>query len=145
MDLVARFQEYADAFEEVFENDDWYRLEPYFTEDAVYEIHAQAPIASRHEGRDEVFVALKVSLDNNDRRFDSRDLEVTEGPEIRDGGVWLRWRVRYTLDGTPGVELEGIETAYFEGDRISLLEDTFTDESQKGFFEFLSKYGSTLA
>ena len=36
MDLVTRFAQYADAFEEVFVNDDWSSLEPYFTENAVW-------------------------------------------------------------------------------------------------------------
>lgn len=43
MSQVRRFQEYADAFEKVFENDDWSVLEPYFTEDAVYETIAGPP------------------------------------------------------------------------------------------------------
>ena len=43
MSALARFQQYAEAFEEVFESDDWSHLEPYFTEDAVYEIHAAPP------------------------------------------------------------------------------------------------------
>jgi hypothetical protein len=144
VDLIARFQQYADAFEEVFESDDWSLLEPYFTENAVYEIHAAPPFGARNEGREKVFAALKASLDGNDRRFDSRDLEITEGPELRDGAVWFRWRVRYGRAGTPGMVMEGIETARFEGDRIALLEDTFTEESQAGVLEFLGAHGDRL-
>lgn len=144
MDLLARFQEYADAFEEVFESDDWSRLEPYFTENAVYEIHAAPPFGARNEGREEVFAALKASLDANDRRFDSRALEILEGPELRDGNVWFRWRVRYGQVGTPGMVMEGIETARFEGERIAVLEDTFTEESQAAVMQFLGAYGDQL-
>lgn len=144
MDAIARFQEYADAFEEVFESDDWSRLEPYFTEHAVYEIHGAPPFGARNEGREQVFAALKASLDANDRRFDSRELEILEGPQIREGAVWFRWRVRYGRTGTPGVVMEGVETARFEGDRIALLEDTFSEESQKAVLQFLGEYGERL-
>ena len=144
MSSLARFQQYADAFEEVFESDDWSHLEPYFTKDAVYEIHAAPPFGARSEGRDEVFAALKASLDGNDRRFDSRELEVLEGPELRDGAVWFRWRVRYERAGTPGMAIEGVETARFEGERIVLLEDTFTEESQAAVLQFLGAHGDQL-
>jgi hypothetical protein len=144
VNTLARFQQYADAFEEVFENDDWSLLEPYFTEDAVYEIHAAPPFGARSEGRDNVFAALKASLDGNDRRFDSRELEVLEGPELRDGVVWFRWQVRYQLAETPGVVIEGVETARFDGERIALLEDTFTEESQAAMLQFLGAHGDRL-
>jgi hypothetical protein len=141
---LARFQQYADAFEEVYESDDWPQLEPYFTENAVYEVHAGPPFGSRAEGRDQVFAALKTSLDMNDRRFDSRTLEVLEGPEIRDGAVWFRFRASYGLAGTAGMAIEGVETARFEGDRIALLEDTFTEESQASVLQFLGAHGDKL-
>ena len=144
MSLIDRFQQYADAFEEVFESDDWSRLEPYFTENAVYEIHGAPPFGARTEGREKVFAALKTSLDSNDRRFDTRDLEMLDGPELRDGAVWFRWRVRYGRAGTPGVVMEGTETARFEGDRIALLEDTFTEESQAAVLKFLGAHGDQL-
>ena len=43
MDSLTRFGQYAKAFEEVFVNDDWTHLEPFFTEDAVYEIPGGPP------------------------------------------------------------------------------------------------------
>ena len=144
MSEINRFQQYADAFEEVFVNDDWSLLEPYFTEDAVYEIHAAPPFGARSEGRDTVFAALKASLDGADRRFDTRKLEVLEGPELRDGAVWFRWRASYERAGTPGVAIEGIETARFEGDRIALLEDHFSEESQAAMLQFLGAHGDKL-
>jgi hypothetical protein len=144
VNALARFQQYADAFEEVFESDDWSLLDPYFTEDAIYEIHAGPPFGARSEGRDNVFAALKASLDGNDRRFDSRELEVLEGPELRDGAVWFRWQARYQRAETPGMVIEGVETARFEGERIALLEDTFTEESQAAVLQFLGAYGDRL-
>ena len=37
MSIVDRYQAYADAFEQSYEDDDWSHVEPFFTEDAVYE------------------------------------------------------------------------------------------------------------
>ena len=37
MSIKDRYQAYADAFEESYVDDDWSRMEQYFTEDAVYE------------------------------------------------------------------------------------------------------------
>ena len=36
MTNLERFQAYADAFEATYADDDWQRLEEYFTTDAVY-------------------------------------------------------------------------------------------------------------
>jgi hypothetical protein len=125
MDPIERFQQYADAFEDFFEKDDTTLLEPYFTEDAVYETLADPPLGECVEGRAAVLAYLKKSVDSFDRRFESRELEILEGPEVRDGAVWLRWRGRYRVSGAPALEMEGEETVTFEGDRIRRLEDRF--------------------
>ena len=44
---LERFGQYAAAFEQAFESDDWSVLEPYFTEDAVYESSASPSLAIR--------------------------------------------------------------------------------------------------
>jgi len=102
-------------------------------------VRPSAPVA-----RGKAFAALKASLDAIDRRVDSRELEILEGPELRDGAVWFRWRASYGLAGTPGIAIEGAETARFEGDRIALLEDTFTEESQAAALQFMGAYGDRL-
>lgn len=38
MSRIPRFIAYAAEFEKAFESDDWSLLEPFFSEDAVYEI-----------------------------------------------------------------------------------------------------------
>jgi len=141
---IARFGEYAAAFEEAFKGDDWSVLEPYFTEDAVYELFGGPPFAGRHEGRDAIFSALKASLDSFDRRFDTRELDLLEGPEIRDDAVWMHWRVTYTLEGAPELSIEGEERAYFDGDRIRRLEDQFADEASKTTLAYFEQYAAKL-
>lgn len=141
---LERFAAYAAAFEKAFENDDWSVVEPFFTENAVYETFAVAPFGGRHEGRDAVMAQFKTVLDTFDRRFDVRELQPLEGPEERDGSVWMRWRVTYKREGMPDIVLDGEETAFFEGDRIRRLEDRMPEESVKGVTETLGAHGDKL-
>jgi hypothetical protein len=144
MDALTRFQEYAVAFEEVFRSDDWSALEPYFTENAVYEVLGGAPFAGLHEGRDAVFAHLKSSLDGFDRRFASRKLELLEGPVLRDGSVWFRWRASYGSPGLPELVIDGEETLSFEGERIQRLEDAFSPEMSSITESWFAAYGERL-
>lgn len=89
MGSLERFMKYAAAFEESVRDDDGSRIEPLFTEDAVYETFADAPFGGRLEGRDAVLAHFKASLDGFDRRFDERILELLEGPREQDGSVWI--------------------------------------------------------
>jgi ketosteroid isomerase-like protein len=125
VDPIGRFGEYAAAFEVAFENDDWSAVEPYFSEDTVYEILGGPPFAGKWEGRKAVLEYLKASLDGFDRRFETRELELLEGPELRDGAVWIRWRGTYRAGDAPPFVMEGEETARFRGERIAHLEDRF--------------------
>ena len=83
-------------------------------------------------------------LDQFDRQFDSRSLELSEGPEERDGKVWCRWVATYTLAGAPDLRLEGEETAEFEGDRIRRLEDRMPRETTDGAVAFMAEHGAKL-
>jgi len=59
MSLLDRFQAYAAAFEDAYKSDDWSRLEPYFTDDAVYEIPGGPPLGVCHEGRAAILEGLR--------------------------------------------------------------------------------------
>ncbi len=144
MDLMARFQEYAAAFEDFFQSDDVDTLKPFFSENAVYEITGGEPLAGRHEGRDAVIAHLKSSLDAFDRRFDSRRLDLLEGPVLRDGAVWLRWRASYKTAGVAELVIDGEETVHFEGDRIALLEDDFPPQASHLMQQWFTHYGDLL-
>ena len=145
MDPIARFQEYAAAFEQVYKSDDWSLIEPYFTEDAVYEILGGQPFAGNHEGRDAVLAHLKRSVDGFDRRFETRELEILEGPEQEGSSVWLRWRGSYRSPGLPELVIDGEETALFEDGRIRRLEDRFPLEASSILEAWLEANGSRLA
>lgn len=145
MDPLERFGAYAAAFESFYDSDDLAILEPFFTEDAVYEISGGPPFAGRHQGRDAVLAYLKRSVDGFDRRFASRELELLGGPELRKGAVWLRWRANYRSPGLPELSIDGEETVEFEGDRIRVLRDDFALQASAIVAHWFDHYGGELA
>jgi hypothetical protein len=144
LSIVQRFADYAAAFERTVQTNDTSHIEPFFTEDAVYETTGGQPFEGRHEGREQVFAHLIESLDGLDRRFATRELEVLEGPLEREGNVWMHWRARYTKPGLPDLVIEGDETAHFDGDRIQRLVDDFDRESVDSMLAYLAEHGEAL-
>jgi hypothetical protein len=144
MSNAAQFGVYAAAFEKAFESDDWSVVEPFFTENAVYEIGLEPPMGGRIEGRDAILAYFKESVDQFDRRFESRELALLEGPREEGRSVWIRARATYRAEGVPEFALELEETAHFEGDRISRLEDRYEPAMQEQIAAYLAEYGAKL-
>jgi hypothetical protein len=132
-----RYQAYADAFELSFEDDDWSRIESFFTEDAVYEGDPDA------RGRDAVLAKLRGGVDAFDRNMDSRTPDF-QPPTLEGDTVTVNWSMTYTKAGAPDLLISGVETAVFEGDRISLLRDTFDPDSQKTLEQWMTQHGAAL-
>jgi len=139
MSIENRFMEYAQAFEATFEDDDWSRLEPFFTEDAVY----RAPPDEDAHGRDAVIAKLKGSVESLDRRMDGREAAL-QMPLIDGDTLRVHWQVSYSKAGCPDLVISGVETAEFEGDRIRVLEDKFDSEAEARFGEWMAAYGGGL-
>ena len=122
MDIVERYRAYADAFEETFADDDWSRLESFFTEDASY-----SPGRQSASGRDAVFALLKKGIDDFDRRMDTREVEflkvASQGDEVH-----VDWKASYTRAGLPDLSFSGREIARFAGDRIAELRNEWEPE-----------------
>lgn len=144
MSSVERYAAYAEAFEQAYASDDWSVLEPYFTEDAVYNTIAPPPLGGRHEGRATILRDFQSAVNGFDRRFTSRRIELIEGPVEKDGAVWMKWAAIYTLDGAPEFRMEGEERAIFEGDRISLLEDTIPESEGQRLGAYMEAHGDKL-
>ena len=144
MSITERFIGYAAAFEEAYATDDWSKLDPFLTDDAVYETFAEPPFGNRVEGRTAVKAAFKQLCGGFDRRFDSRAVEMLEGPTERNGTVWFRWAATYTLAGAPPLRMEGEETAIVAGDRIRLLEDRMPTTVGQHVLAYLAEHGSKL-
>ena len=138
MDILNRFQSYAEAFELTYEDDNWSRLEEYFTQDAVYQCGPEDAI-----GRKAVLLKLQSSVNALDRKMDSRRLDF-QTPTLEGRTLTAAWTVTYTKTGKPNLVLSGVETAIFEGNRIKILRDEFTQKTEKSMGEWMAKYGAML-
>ena len=144
MSYIERFGEYAAAFEVAYASDDWSGVEPFFTEDAVYEAGIEGLLGGRIEGRDEILRYFRRVLEKFDRRFASRELKMLDGPREEGSSVWIRGAAIYRADGVPELVLELEETAEFEGDRIRQLRDTYTPEMEKAVRAYAETHRATL-
>ncbi|MFQ5513440.1 MAG: nuclear transport factor 2 family protein [Myxococcota bacterium] len=142
--MLDRFVSYALAFEEAVISDDWSVVATFFTDDAVYETNNGPPFGGIRDGRTAILSFFRQSLDEFDRRFDSREGELIEGPSEKDGAVWIRWAARYRVAGAPELRIEGEERAYFEGDRIRRLVDHIPDEVNERIARFMSANAAAL-
>ena len=144
MSKTAHFGVYAAAFEKAYVSDDWSVVEPFFTEDATYHIDLDPPMGGCIEGRAAILAYFKDSLDGFDRKFDSRDLALLEGPKEDGESVWVRGRATYRAAGVPDFVLELEETAHFEGDRIRRLEDCYDSAMKQQISAYLNEHGAKL-
>ena len=144
MSKIPRFAEYAATFEKSVASDDWSLLEPFFTEDAVYDIPAAPPLGGHIEGRAAILAWFEDIVDRFDRRFESRELALLEGPKETGDAVWIRGSATYRAKGVPAFVLELEETAHFDGDRIRLLEDRYEPAMQQAVADYLAAHGAKL-
>ncbi len=144
MSKSANFGVYAAAFEKAFESDDWSLVEPFFTEDASYEVYLEPPMGGCFEGRASILAYFKAAVDEFDRRFESRELELVGGPKEDGESVWVRGRATYRAAGVPDLVFELEETAFFEGDRIRRLEDRYEPAVEQLIVAYLNEHGERL-
>ena len=137
MSLVERYRAYAADFERTFADDDWSRLEQYFTEDATYSTPANG---LRVSGREAVLAVLRTAVSKFDRRCDTRSLHTTAGPHEAGNEVLREWAATFTLEGAPALRIGGSERAVFRGHRIELLEVTLTQEALARLMDYANKY-----
>ncbi len=140
MSISDRYEAYAAAFEETFADDDWSRLEQFFTPDATYEPGDGTKI----EGREAMLAHIRQSVDSLDRRFDSRDLSVVT-PEVDGNQVSVSWTITFKVSGAPDLVMTGKECATFSGDVIEQLEDRFDDGTAEIMQSWMESHGDTLA
>jgi hypothetical protein len=140
MSIAERYLAYADAFEETYEDDDWSRIEPFFTEDAVYESGPGEDAV----GRDAVLAKLKSGVDGLDRKMDARTPHF-ESPAVEGDTLRMDWTVTYSKAGLPDLVLSGVEIAVFEGDRIARLRDEIDPETAKAMGEWIAEHGAAVA
>ncbi len=137
MSILERFAEYAAAFEETFIDDNWQRLEQYFTADAIY-LPGDGTEAT---GRDNVLQTLQDSVNSLDRSFHSRTLG--EGPSPTEEGnvVTLIWKLSFKKQGVPDLIISGREFLTYNGDAIQRMEDVFDDGVPEAISEWMQNHG----
>ena len=143
--LTARFLAYVAAFEKSYLDDDWTRLEEFFTPEAIYVVSGGAPLGGRWEGRTAVLDQLRDSVNGLDRRFVERKTEIVGAPTTEDDRIIFEWRGTYSLPGLPDLVFGGTETAIFEGDRIRFLEDDINQGDDAKIQAFLADHFDGLA
>ena len=139
MDIAQRYQEYADAFELSYDDDDWARLAQYFTESASYD----SGDGNAASGRDAVLEKLRNAVDGLDRRMDSREVNFGS-PRAEGDTVSVSWTARYTKAGVPDLEFHGSEHARFEGDLIAQLWDELEPGAVEALGTWLQEHGGAL-
>lgn len=140
MSLEHRFLEYAEAFEQSYLDNDWFRLAQYFTENAVYDSGDGEPA----QGRQAVLAKFEGAVDGLDRLMDKRALDFMP-PQTEDDTVSIEWTVRYSKAGAPDLEIGGMEFARFEGERIAHLWDEFKPGVMESIAEWMATHGEKLA
>jgi hypothetical protein len=139
MSIDETFADYAQAFEEAYEDGDWTRLERFFSADAVYDPGTGEEV----RGRDNILSYLQTSVDGLDKKFDSRILE--SSPATSAGNqTTIQWEICYLKAGLPELRIAGSETATFEGDVICGLVDEFSDGAAEAFQAWIGQHGRSL-
>jgi hypothetical protein len=144
MSNVAKFAAYAAAFEKAYESNDWSEVERCFGDAAVYEVELDPPMGGRFEGRAAILDYFRFVLDAFDRRFESREVALLDGPTEKDGSVWLRGSATYRAPGVPEFVLELEMTVRFDGERIREMVDHYEPEMKRQIRAYLGAHGSKL-
>ncbi len=146
-DAIQIFSDYAAAFEQTFDDDDWSRLEQYFAEDARYVVDG-GPLACEIKGRDAILAGMRKSIDGFDRKFTHRDLQLTSTPTVTptaDGDeVRMTWNVHYQMEGAPDMHLPGGSMLLVRDGVIQLLQDEYQDEDLGDVGAWLAEHGAGL-
>lgn len=142
INLIDRFNSFAEDFEACVTGDDWQKLGEYFTEDATYwNVNGPDPVV---KGRMAIVEYLKADVSNNDRRFDSRNLQALSEPKVVGNTLSRLWRCTYTLAGSPDLVTEGEARYEYSGGLISSLEEQITQTSMERYAEWMDKFGARL-
>jgi predicted ester cyclase len=141
---LERFFGYVRAFELAYLTDNWTLLEPCFSEDACHLVDDGGVLGGDDHGRAAVIEGLAGSVLRADRRFDVRIPEILEGPIARDGGIWMRWALRFRRAGLPELRVEGDHLALYAGGRIRRLEERVAPGAAARVGAFLAEHGERL-
>lgn len=140
MSIQDRFLEYANDFEISYIDNDWSRLEPYFSAGAIYD----SGLGDIAHGLPAVMAKLEGAVDGFDRLMDTRTVDFT--PPITEGDtVRTHWTAHYSKAGVPDLQFGGTEYARFEGDQIAHLRDELDSGTEEVLGNWLAQHGESLS
>ena len=142
MRIIDRFESFAADFEHALQDDNWSRLEKYFTEDATY-LNVGGPDPTS-VGRQNVIDYLKKDVSDFDRHFDQRTLVALTPPTVEGCRLSRRWRCTYSLDGAPDLVVEGDARYLFEENLIKEIEEEATPDSMQRVDKWMQEYAEKL-
>lgn len=140
MGTMEAFLAYADDFEKTFADDDWSRLTKHFTDDAVYRVESDA-FGCELTGPDAIFAGMKKSLDNFDRRFEGRRIDILGAPDIDGEELRVSWTATYSIGDHPDFVLRGKSMARVTDGKVALLVDSYDDQVTVEAADWMKKTG----
>lgn len=140
MDPLTLFLNYAADFERSYISDDWNLIRGHFHDDATYTIESPT-MGCELKGFETITVGIKKSLDNFDRKFDSREIIPGDDLKLTDNGLTISWSARYTKQDLPVYILKGKSNVNFEGEKIISLSDSFDAQTEKELAQWIEKTG----
>lgn len=139
MKAIEIFEAYAADFEKTMIDNNWSRLEPYFSVDSKY-----VPGDGRRGfGPEGIVATLKEGVEALDHRFIERELVELDVSE-KSGAVIVSFRVVYRAVGLPDLELWGEEHAKVRGEKIVKMEDHIAPEALAAMETWFDKHGDQL-
>lgn len=142
MNITQRFMHYAMAFEQTYSDDSWQRLVPFFHSDASYQI-LNAPFHCELKGRDAIFVGIKKSLDNFDRKC-IRKLSGQSNIREEGNNVIVHGSISYQRDSDPASHSSLSETITYQDGKIIRLQDIYDMGEAEKFEAWMQTYGEGL-
>ena len=121
MSNLKAFVAYAAAFDESLVDDNWSRIEQYFSEDASY----KPGDGTEGIGRNGVIQSLQDSVNALERKCDARELIGQPGLTEEGDTITLSFTIKYTKQGIEDYLLVGVETIQYSAGLISKMEDVF--------------------
>ncbi len=135
---------YMRAFEVACLTGDWTVLDVHFSETARHRIQDGGPFGTGGVGRAALIAGLRAGVDGVDRRFDLRIPEVTEGPQIRGDGVWMRFALTLRRAGIPDLRIQGTHHAVWRGGRIETLDERLDPGEAEKVRTYLAEWNQRL-
>ena len=140
MGIKQVFHNFAADFELTVADDNWQRLEKYFSDNASYQNIGQ----EKYTGPKAILNYLKEDVTKTDRRFDSRSLIALTEPTVNGNHLFRQWRTTYTLAGVPDLVVEGEARYIFNGEFIQQIEEEVTPKSLQILEQWMQEYGDRL-